>query len=382
MRLVYIYSELPSYVRVNKNLSVFSNKFDEVHYIGANRNGIDWVDGYLADNVFCHIFDSRIPNGGFKSIIKSISFSFFASQKLNAIKPDILVLGNEEAYVPFLLSNVTRRDTKIICELLDSLAIRLTGRLTVLTPFARAFSSYVLNVSDRVVEVSEARLSRHKNKENKFSVIHNSPEENFLDSELLSDLLTQRLDGIQDFIYVSGSVVPHISGVESLLAAVEELNDEGYRVSIVYSGRLNGEWANNSFFSSKYVHSLGCLTPSQSLNLAQKSIAMFAFYKPINLNYVYAAPNKVYDAIRIAKPVLMNSECKAKYLLNDFGLLLESSFGNVSQIKKNIVSLLNEGQPTIKEKAEIKERYDKEFSWPIMVKKWNQVLNEVENERK
>jgi hypothetical protein len=58
--------------------------------------------------------------------------------------------------------------------------------------------------------------------------------------------------------------------------------------------------------------------------LGQKASAIFAHYKPLNQNFRLAAPNKVYEAFALARPLLINSEAVISQMCRDEG------FGYVS----------------------------------------------------
>ncbi|WP_047049139.1 hypothetical protein [Vibrio mexicanus] len=104
--------------------------------------------------------------------------------------------------------------------------------------------------------------------------------------------------------------------------------------------------------------------------VANKSLAMYAYYRPINNNYIFAAPNKVYDAINIQKKILMNEECKATDIPGKLGLLLSAPYGSVDGIVSNIIELFSENELTLDKKLSIQKEFDEKYSWPVMERKW------------
>lgn len=329
-RLVYVYSELPSYIRIKKNLTLFSQLFEEVLFIGANRSGGQHVDNLFPDNVKFAIYEKKIAHGGIGSVVQSTGFAFYVLNVLKRNSADVIVFVNEEllwitAFLPY--------KPKIICEVLDSLAIRTFGFISFFEPLFKFYCNFFYRKCSSIVEVSKHRLEYRNYQHNSVFVIPNSPVTSVLDLELFPEL-----DNLE-YIYVSGSVVPGVSGIEQLLQAFDEAGIEGLK--IIYSGRLSGSWASEMFFSKSYVINMGSLSPEQSLVVAKKSLAMFAFYKPINLNYIYASPNKVSDALMLSKPLIINSECEAKGLVNEAGLALCSPYNDVSSLVKNLRLLVS-----------------------------------------
>jgi len=361
-KIAYIYSELPNYIRVKKNIFMFSEMFKKVKYIGVNRTGkvIDKQD--YPENINFSIYQKPIAFGGFKSVFQSIGFARFVISELKKEEFDVVIFANEEL---LWITSLLDYKPKVICEILDSLAIRTFGALSFFNPLFNIYCEYYYKKCDALIEVSkhrkEFRSYYHKN----VFVIPNSPVTTNFDLNLFPEL-----DSIE-YIYVSGSVTPNLSGIEELLQVFDS-NDLG-NLKIVYSGRLKGEWADRTLFSKSYVINLGDLMPEESLVVARKSIAMFAYYKPVNLNFRLASPNKVADALLVCRPILMNSECEAKLLIEEAGLSLTSAYSNLKGLAENIRKLTYK-----KVKAsdiQASKVYNQYFSEEIIKANWNKVLS-------
>lgn len=329
-KIAYVYSELPNYIRVKKNLSIFSGYFEHVSYIGANRSGSAYDSSALKSNVNFFIYENSIANGGFKSAFQSLGFAKYVFNILSQENFDVIVFANEEL---LWLTLFLPYKAKIVCEILDSLAIRTTGLLSFLSPFFKLYCNYFYKKCDSLVEVSKHRLDFRNYKHDSVFVIPNAPIPSPLNMNLYPEL------NCINYIYVSGSVTPGFSGIEQLISAFDcgGVND----LKIVYSGRLSGAWADEILFSKKYVINLGLLSPEESLVVAKKSLAMFAFYKPVNLNYILASPNKVSDAVMLNKPLIINSECHAKYIVEEAGLCLSSQYKDVEFLNSILKTLVN-----------------------------------------
>lgn len=360
-KLIYVYSELPTYIRIKKNLALFSQLFDEILFIGANRSGGQIADESFPENVRFSIYDKKIAHGGLGSIFQSAGFAFYVLNVLRQNRADVIVFVNEEL---LWTTKFLTYKPRIICEVLDSLAIRTFGFVSYFEPIFKIYCNYFYKECDSIVEVSKHRLEYRKYQHTSVVVIPNSPVTSNLNLDLFPEL-----DEL-DYIYVSGSVVPGVSGVEQLLEAFEVANLSSLK--IVYSGRLNGNWALDVFFSKPYVINMGALSPEQSLVVANKSIAMFAFYKPINLNYIYASPNKVSDALLLAKPLLINSECEAKHLVMNAGLALCSPYNDVNSLVENLHLLVSNNFTVSIEKSN--SIFRNEFSDSSISLNWKKVL--------
>ena len=58
----------------------------------------------------------------------------------------------------------------------------------------------------------------------------------------------------------------------------------------------------------------------EALKLSQKVDYIICVYEPKNLNNINASPNKIFDAIQIQTPVIINREVKISKFVNDINL--------------------------------------------------------------
>ncbi len=368
MKLVYIYSELPTYVRVEKNLTLFKELYSEVVYIGCNRSGGEWDTP--VSGIEYHVYEKEIAHGGLASVKNSLSFLQYVISKLKILKPDVVIFCNEEYYLPFILPFVPR-PKYLVCEVLDSLAIRVVGPMSIFTSLFNVYCKYVRTRVDLIVEMTDERLSFYDEKKLNTVVIHNSPMNRCNDLSLsLSQSIIAKLPN-KPYIFISGSILQGISGIETLLEAVSRLE----RIEIVFAGRKSSHWVDEVINHPK-VNYLGVISPENALLVAKNSMAMYAHYKPVNRNYVFAAPNKLYDSLSIGKPLIINQECKASDVAIKAGNAFISNYGDVDMLEAKILQLI---ALTSEEKLAMHDKatsiFMKEYSWGVMQKRWISALN-------
>ena len=90
------------------------------------------------------------------------------------------------------------------------------------------------------------------------------------------------------------------------LEAIEMLPN----VSIVSAGWPYDDFASQVFVPHPRVEFHGIVTARESLELAAGCDAIFAYYEPANAYMVNTSPNKVYDAMAVGRPVLINREVR------------------------------------------------------------------------
>ncbi len=354
VKLVYIISDTPHYIRASKCLPLFSEIFNEVHFIGCHRS--DNRQKYPNyHNVFYHIDDIQLAHG-YKSIRNVFAFLKYIKKNIEIINPDVVIATNEEYIIPFSIGYI-KKPNFLICDLLDSISIRMMGFLRHFNLLWGLLSFFSKLTMDGMVEVTNERLLRHMIKPKNNTVIFNSPKWQFIEAEKnLPD----------NFIYVCGSTLDHISGVEFLLKAVENIPD----VKIVFAGRAVGKWMTEYFLLHPSVVNLGEVSPLRSLSIAKSSLALFAHYKPFVINYVFAAPNKLFDSMMLGKYLLINSECKASIMAEKYGFGIKTAFGDSNALTNSIKKLLDNKRNNDFTLSFPIEEFKKNYSWELMEKQW------------
>jgi len=353
LKIAYIYSETPNYIRVSKCLPFFAETFTDVHYIGCSRTN-KWDRNNMIPGVSYHIEDRSLKHG-FKSVIGAIGFLSYVKKKINEIKPDLVIATNEEYVLPFITGYIDK-PKYLVCDLTDSMAIRMMGPARHLNIFWSLLSYYTKKNIDGLVEVTEERLERYKFKPKNTAVIYNSPNWKQVENEP---------DDPRPYIYVCGSALDELSGIETLLKAVEKIDS----LRIVFAGRPVGAWMNNTFIKHPKVDFMGEVSPDESLKIGKSACAIFAHYKPVIVNYIYAAPNKLYDAMMLGTPILLNSECKISQFVNSYNLGHCTPFGDIDLLEKALIKVgaKNNNDPSKETNSDI---FRKRYSWEQMEKRW------------
>jgi hypothetical protein len=100
------------------------------------------------------------------------------------------------------------------------------------------------------------------------------------------------------------------------------------KIKIISAGWISDKYTMDLF--SKYSDCIdfhGVVDQYEALNLGLKADYIICVYEPSNDNNINASPNKIYDAIQIQKPVIMNSEIivskfvgkmKIGYIIKDY----------------------------------------------------------------
>lgn len=366
MKIIYAHTTSINYVRVKKNIDFFDSLGDEVIYYGAQREGQEKDNleelNRLYKNVTISYFNNTIPHG-IKSFFYFFDYIVNLKRLIKKEQPDVIIITNEELYLSLLFSS---RKSRVVLDAIDALDIRVNVN-TFFRGILNSFVKYVRKNVDCIVEVEEFRSLRFKKFTDKTKIIRNTP---FLIEENSSKLNYH--DG-KRYLYASGSLNQDLNGIETLIRAVTYLNEEQHgNVFLKIAGILNGENLRAIVAKSKYVEFIGSVSFKQSLRIASNSVAMFAFYRPDRLNFIYAAPNKVYESFMLGKPILINKEC----IISDFCLKMgngyTSEFNNHINLANNISRIYNSADS--KTYDSLVNDFKTNMCWDIEKYKWMEIL--------
>ncbi len=313
-----------------------------------------WDDADAISGVHYHM-DRRKARRGISGLATSLRFTAYVKKQLRAISPDVVIATNEDYVLPFAVGYIARPPI-LVCDLIDSLAIRTVDSLRHLNLLWSLLSRWSLKSVDGLVEVTDERLARHKRLPKQSVVIFNSPP---------SAILEPR-SGLPDkFIYVCGSILDGVSGVEALVTACERLG-----VSIVFAGRPIGSWMTSHFLNHALVTNLNETTPRGSMEIAAAATAMFAHYKPFVENHIYAAPNKLFDAMMVGIPLLINSECLVSQFAEKAGFGMPTRFGNADELEHAIKTIYSPDEALRAACTNAQTLFEAEYSWQRMEERW------------
>jgi glycosyltransferase involved in cell wall biosynthesis len=134
---------------------------------------------------------------------------------------------------------------------------------------------------------------------------------------------------------------------------------------------------NNTFLKHPLVTNLGETTPHGSMEIAAAATAMFAHYKPFVLNHIYAAPNKLFDAMMVGIPLLINSECLVSEFAKNCGFGLPTPFGDASSLQRAVEAAYAPSPELTSACAHARVLFETQYSWQHMEVRWAGFFNDL-----
>lgn len=215
----------------------------------------------------------------------------------------------------------------------------------------------VINRADATIVCTEERKKQIKgSKPKKTEVIHNTPGYISLSEIEKGDLNSDRIK-----LVYAGSL-EDIRLIREMLEVVSE--DDRFELHIGGYGLIE-EHVKKSAEKCDRITFYGKLPYKKVLALEAACDIMTAIYKPGIANHKYAAPNKLYEAMMLKKPVIMCKDTGWDEVLKkeNTGILIEYSKEGLKEGLLYLADKKNEWE-TMGENAH--RLYHEKYSWDIM----------------
>ena len=93
------------------------------------------------------------------------------------------------------------------------------------------------------------------------------------------------------------------------------------RVSVIACGWFSDEETEIMVRTHNRIDYRGVMSQREALDVARKEADyIMCTYKPISMNNIYASPNKIFDAIQIETPIIINAEAIVSKFVRDNGI--------------------------------------------------------------
>ena len=286
--------------------------------------------------------------------VRSAGLGFLAHvrRELRRASPEVVHCVNED--LAFVAACLRFGRYRVVCDVFDSIALRWSSAPAPVALAAQAIARVAHAASDVILVTSEARRTRLGKYAAKAHVVANYPVDP--GRELAFSL--PPADGPVR-LYVSGSLTAG-RGLDAVAALLRE--DDG--VEVVCAGWLYDETARR-FVELSGVSFHGTLTPDASLHLAAGCDAIVALYAPVNENNRMASPNKVYDALCVGRPVIINAETGISAWVGDVGGGFVVPYGDVAALGEVAVSLRERRARAADEAGRLRELFETGYSWTV-----------------
>ena len=111
---------------------------------------------------------------------------------------------------------------------------------------------------------------------------------------------------------------------------------------------------------------LGFISQREVLENLACADATFVFYEPTNINKVYSASNKLFEAMMVGVPVVVNEETKPSKMVKEYDCGVVVPYGDIQALRREIIRL--ESDPSLRKRLgrNGKKVFREKFAWDLV----------------
>ncbi len=354
MRIAVVHGNDGSDVRIGKMCRSLSKMGHDVHFIGWDRRP-DTEKEIDLGRATPHII-VRKTRLGRASLTGQFHFFLHIARVLAKLRPQTVQCVNED----FALLVLPFRGLfyqRLVCDVFDSLVDRHSHRSPPILWGLRIISELVRNGADRLIATDAARFKRFGRYRRKCVIVENAPEDP-------GDELSRGCPSGAIKVYVAGSLSQN-RGLRQIIEVAERVGD----LEIVSAGWLYDDYASRVFAVHPKVSFKGIVTARESLRLAAGCDAVLAFYSPTSVNNLYASPNKIYDAMSVGRPVIINSEVRVAQWILSNNVGWACGYDDTEGLEEIVLGLAPARASLPASAARLRELYVRGCTWERMEKR-------------
>ncbi|MDA7875283.1 glycosyltransferase [bacterium] len=251
--------------------------------------------------------------------------------------------------------------SKLVCDIFDPFDDRHSSKGFFHKIISKTVAFLSRTFCDHLIATDENRKTRLGKFASKTTVVENMPEDP-------GDELSKSIPTGSTKIYVSGTLNEG-RGIKQILAAVESLPE----TKILAAGWTYDDYSQDEFVKHPQVEFHGIVTLAQSLELASQCDAVLCYYAPTSDNNLNASPNKIFDAMSVGRPSIINSETRISNWVEakQYGFLCP--YEDLEQLTEIIKSLSKERENLPKKARNWRVDFCSNYSWSKMETRLNQM---------
>lgn len=283
-------------------------------------------------------------------------------------KPDILWAANFDSALPSVLAAIVTH-VPIIYYIHDNISISYSMPAW-LRRLVESVDSWVIRRAAVVFVPDENRILSHAEEfRAKFVITPNTPNSS-------SAPPLRKVKDRSFTVYATGSLEVG-RGTLQLLEATKNLPD----CRVLLAGRTPEAKVIKAIEIHPRTTFKGELTHEEALDLYNEADVVFAFYDPTLPIYLLASPTKLYEAMMMAKPVIINRETMMSTKVQEWEIGYVSEYYDVTELETLLRYISQHRTDAESKGARARVIFDERFDWRLLDTKLWQIVEDVAAKR-
>lgn len=339
--------------RATKEINTYLTNNNKVIVLGWNRKQLDITNS--DKNVIYDLYNRKSEYGnGLKNIFCLSFFQIWLYRKLKKYKNKYNIIHACDFDTAFIASKIAKKyNKKFIYDIYDYYID--CHNLSFLKRFIEKMDIKTINKADSIIICTEQRKNQIlKCNPKNICVVHNSPQ--------ISEKSNKRKFNQKKIkVCYVGILQDDRLLIEISKEIIKEKNIEfhvgGFGKYEDYFKKMSEENRNINFY--------GQMKYEDVLSLESNCDILFATYNPKVPNHKYSAPNKVYEAMALGKPIIVCKDTGVDEMVEKEEIGFSIDY-NASEFINTIKQIDSKKYDLIKEKSV--QLYKNKYSWETMEK--------------
>lgn len=355
VRVVFVRSKSPAGIepRIAKEGASLARAGHDVHAILWDRER-----GYpreeTRDGIRIHRISLQAPEGRPALVLRIPAWWTRLVLRILRLRPDVVHAVDFDTVVPAYLA-ARIRGARLVYDIFDFYADMVTAPISLrVRRLLASGERRMIARADAVIVPDLRRSEQFRGARPKRLVeIMNVPEDCGPPST------NEDPDG---FVVFYGGMIAKDRGLKDLVAACE---DVGARLVVAGHGPDEGELL-GGIESSHAAAYLGTISYGEVLEQTAACQAVAALYDPSIPNNRFAAPNKIFEAMMLAKPVLASEGTLAADIVREVGCGIVVRYGDRAGLNQALETLMLAPEEAKAMGARGREAFENRYNWKAM----------------
>lgn len=353
--------------RVIKEAKSFVKSGYDVNLFLWNRKGED-ISKYHGNEYTVYEYVRLVPLGSFKHLFHWLFWWYSIIRHISENKYDLIHVCGADSFPPVILSKLLKKYI-IVYDIFDFFGPSMPEKTPrVVRMLFTVVEKFLIQFADAVIIVDESRLSQLTgSKTSKLAIIYNC-----VSDELQNIGLDKKVNS--SFVVFYGGLLSKTRGILQMLDAVKDLPD--MKLLVAGFGEDENELI-ELFKAHNNVTYLGRVSHLEALRLTYMSDVIFAFYDPRIPNNRLASPNKLFEAMMCATPIIANKETTMANIVEGENCGVVIPYFDTNVLKDALMKLKDNPSLCTKLGENGRLAFEKKYNWEIMEKRLINLYDEL-----
>jgi len=270
---------------------------------------------------------------------------------------DIVHVCGFDSYIPAILGKF--KGYRIIYDIFDFFGESMPASTPIiLKKSISAFERYLIQFADAVIIVDEFRKEQLKKaKIGRLEIIMNCV------SDEIENIFQKKDNRNVVFRVFYGGMLSRTRGLIQLIESIKDKQD----IQLIIAG--SGEDENmikNIIKNLGNINFIGQITHKEALVQTYQADVIFAYYDPIIPNNKLASPNKLFEAMMCATPIIVNEETTMANIVKEEKCGVIVPYCDIPRLKSMLIQLKNNHEYCTILGKNGRIAFEKKYNWDIM----------------